>query len=56
LNFRFGDWTMSPSRSKMPTQLGPINRASAYLQKQSTAWKLLELQIALTPRPIKVWH
>jgi hypothetical protein len=28
----FRDWDLSPSSGKKPTQLGPINRASPYLQ------------------------
>jgi hypothetical protein len=29
---------LSPSRNKNPTQLGPSDRISPYLQKQSTTW------------------
>jgi hypothetical protein len=34
LKQRFGDWTLSPSSDKKPTQLGPIDRASPYLRTQ----------------------
>jgi hypothetical protein len=32
LKQRYGDWILPPSSGKMPTQLGPIDKASPYLR------------------------